>query len=225
MKKLTPTAKRKITEDWNRRFPEMGFYKPLHLLRRVGPLLIGILLERDSTNDCYLPTFHVHNLGNIFPVITLTLSEPLRTETTQAPDKIKVSQHASRFKEACKQLSYQAPLPLEGNVQLSAVIRAYKASFGKPTTHYQVELLEDTIMISSWCRDEERAVALLSEAKEVLFSWPKDILDSIGGLEAWYSRCWRLIEKPRLTEKTVGEEIKRLGLEKIPVSKLITDVR
>ena len=116
MKKLTLTAKQQITEDWNRCFPEMGIYKPLHLLRRVGPVLIGILLERDSTKDRYLPTFHVHNLAKPFPVITLTLSEPLRTEITQAPDQIKVSQHESRFEEASERMDRQALLPLKGDV-------------------------------------------------------------------------------------------------------------
>ena len=95
MKKLTPAVKRKITLDWHDCFPEMGIYKPLHLLRRVGPLLIGILLERDRTADRYLPTFYVHNLAKHFPVITLTLASPLRTEKTFAPDKIKVSEHES----------------------------------------------------------------------------------------------------------------------------------
>jgi hypothetical protein len=38
---LTPAWKTKITADWSAAFPGLGVYKPLHLLRRAGPLLMG----------------------------------------------------------------------------------------------------------------------------------------------------------------------------------------
>jgi hypothetical protein len=223
MKKLTPTVKRKITEDWSRCFPEMGIYKPLHLLRRVDALLIGILLERDSTNDRYLPTFHVHNLAKHFPVVKLTLSEPLRTETTCAPDKIKVSQHESKFRQASERISQQASLPLKGDIRLSDVICAYKEYFHRPTTHYEIELFEDLIWIATSCFDLERASLLLSEAREILSAWPRNILDSIGGLDEWYRSYKTLIENPRQIKNSVEAEIKRFGLERIPVSRMIVE--
>lgn len=60
---LTAAAKKKITLDWSRLFPELGTYRPLHLLRRVGPLLQGIALERTSGNDLYRPMAHIHCLA------------------------------------------------------------------------------------------------------------------------------------------------------------------
>lgn len=61
--KLTQYLQDKITEDWARLLPGLGIYKPMRLLRRVGPMLTGICLDRDSGNEAYRPTFHVQEAG------------------------------------------------------------------------------------------------------------------------------------------------------------------
>jgi hypothetical protein len=51
--KLTRAVEKRITEDWAREFTGMGVYKRRWLMRRVGPLLIGVSLDRDSHGDLY----------------------------------------------------------------------------------------------------------------------------------------------------------------------------
>jgi len=52
-KVLTKSAEKQITEDWQREILSLGVYEPRWLLRRVGPLLVGICLDRDSGGTSY----------------------------------------------------------------------------------------------------------------------------------------------------------------------------
>src|SRR5262245_51892547 len=123
MKELTDGAKKQITCDWSAIFPSLGVYEPLNLLRRVGPLLIGIVLERDSSNCSYRPAFHVHNLGVESDSVSLILWSPLRTPKGAA-ETIDVKDHANRFKDAAQRLSNQAPLPFAGDLTIGQLIEA-----------------------------------------------------------------------------------------------------
>lgn len=105
-KKLTPAIKKRITNDWHRLFPALGVYKPMHLLNRVGPLLIGILLEVKSGNHNYIPTFHVHNLTRPFPVVALGLATTLNREYVHQELEIDVIRtlFGSKYDEGIEQM-------------------------------------------------------------------------------------------------------------------------
>src|SRR5215471_9183446 len=112
MKTLT-LAKRQVTKDWLTQFTGLGQYEPLQLLRRVGPILEGIVLNRTSGNDVYEPTFHVHCLARESSFVTMTLDHRLRSERTGGPDWVTVRQHESKYVEAADRLRRQNPLKLE----------------------------------------------------------------------------------------------------------------
>ena len=83
---LTAVA-RDLTRDWATLFPGFGVWRPLRLLRRLGPWVQGITLERTSAGDEYRPTAHVHALTRDFPTISLTLASPLRTRGVADSDE------------------------------------------------------------------------------------------------------------------------------------------
>lgn len=56
------------TSDWAKAFPGFDVWQKLCLLRRVGPTLQGICLERTTSGDEYFATAHVHALTTDFPV-------------------------------------------------------------------------------------------------------------------------------------------------------------
>ena len=116
--KLTPSLKKKVTKDWKEFFPTLEIHKPMSLERRVGPLLIGIVLETKSGNDRYYPLFHVHNLSEVSPGISLMLWEPLRT-SYGAADWIVAKMHEKKYKDAAEKMKKQAILPIEGNIHLN----------------------------------------------------------------------------------------------------------
>ena len=121
-KLLTRAVEKQITEDWQREIPSLGIYVPRHLLKRIGPLLVGICLERDSSGNKYKPTFHVHCLGKEAPAVFLTLLTQLRSERSGGPDFIQVRFHKEKYKEAAARMIRQSLLPLDGDLTLEQVI-------------------------------------------------------------------------------------------------------
>ena len=148
---LTVLLARRITEDWAREFPGLGIYKPLWLLRRAGPLLVGVCLERSAAGDLYRPCFHVHFLGREFPCVSLTLATGLPSGRSDAPGFIPVRRHQETYKAAAAAMAGQSPLPLAGDLRLGQVLRAYRAYAATPTGQLEPVLLyRDAILLTAW---------------------------------------------------------------------------
>jgi hypothetical protein len=201
----------------------MGVKRPMHLLRRVGPLLIGILLERDSTNHTYLPIFHVHNLAIESSRISLTLYHSL-VLPNGAPDVLDVRNHESQFRDAARRMSEQALLPLAGDVALSQVIAAYQkfiadGSGGSVSRCF----FEDVTMLYSWSGQIELARASIHEAVASMMLWPPNVRQLLdrrdGALEEWEARMLNRIEGD--VAATVLQQITALEVGHLPVSRML----
>ena len=213
--KLSVSVKRLITEDWAKCFPALGIYKPMWLLRRVGPLVSGICLERDSGNDSYRPTCHVHNLAKEFPAVSLTLADPLRTVKTGASQTIQAAFHQQRFSDAAMRLQQQAQIPLSGPVHLEDCVRTYRANMDEPLWQYAWYLFDDVITLLIWCEQTQRAEAALFEFGMKMRNWPSK-LHPPGGLEVWAAICQGWIDNPHQVRETVESQTKTHGLEHLP---------
>jgi hypothetical protein len=221
LKTLTPAAQRTITDDWSRSFGGLGIYRPLRLLRRVGPLLEGITLERSSGNVDYLPTFHVHALTRPFDSVMLTLAHPLRTERTHALERISVAQHEARYPEAAARLLRQAPLPLSGDLKLEDVLAAYRAAADRPGTHYEPELYEDMVSFCAWAGQSAYAEAILLVAVAKMQQWPSGVLAAMGGLAPLQERLASEIADPAGLRRRADDQALALGASDLPVAELV----
>jgi hypothetical protein len=160
---LARSNETQITADWQREIASLGIYAPRHLLRRVGPLLVGICLDRDSGGEIYKPMFHVHSLCNEFSCVSLTLGSQLRSERSGGPSYIEVKWHQQKYKEAAARMVRQSLLPLEGDLRLEQVIDAYRAYLDSPMGKLQPVLLyRDMILLLAWSGDHEGALGLLT---------------------------------------------------------------
>lgn len=106
-----PTA-RSVTSDWAAAFPGFTAWRKLHLLRRIGPVVQGICLDRTTADDGYVPTAHVHALTREFPVISLTLGHRLQTLSGQ-PQSVPFHRHERDLQDAVDSLRTQSPLALD----------------------------------------------------------------------------------------------------------------
>lgn len=220
MKTLTRSNENHITEDWRRQLPSLGIYKPRHLLRRVGPLLVGVCLDRDSGGDIYIPTLHVHCLCKEFPCVSLTLSEQLRAEKSRGPDYIEVRWHADKHVEAAARMARQATLSLAGDLSLSDVVAAYRGYMTHPPGIYQCAVLyQDMILIAAWVGDTHMAGVLLAEVKSSL-SDDDAAYRHVGGRAAFESRCETAIADRTVVDALVVSQISELGVAELPVSEL-----
>lgn len=241
-KTLTKSAEKRITEDWYREIPSLGIYKPRWLLRRIGPLLEGICLDRDSSGDKYKPIFHVHCLGRSDSSISLMLGTQLRSERSGGPDFVQVRWHEDKYKEAAGRMVRQALLPLEGDLSLRQLINVYRDYLATPMGKLQVvPLYFDIIILLAWARDPASAQDVLAECLKIE-SGPRDVAVNrieagklvqkkihrlqepefrhVGGREVFEEICQRLIENPTEIQQTVDTQISAFGVEHLPVSKL-----
>lgn len=217
---LTSPVARRITRDWAREFPGLGIYKPRWLLRRAGPLLVGICLDKGAASDAYLPCFHVHFLGREFPCVSLTLLTALRSEHSGGPRGIPVRWHDQQYKAAAADLACQVPLPLEGDLPLRQILRAYRDYAATPLGQVEPVLLyRDAILLTAWAGRPRQACWFLRACLWHGFDEARFL--RVGGRDAFETDCRRLIVQPALIHQTVQAQIAKLGLERLPASQLL----
>jgi len=240
---LTKASEKQITEDWQREIPILAVYEPRWLLRRVGPLLVGICLDRDSGGDIYKPIFHVHCLAHEFPCVSLTLATQLRSERSGGPSYIEVKWHKHKYKDAAARMVRQSLLPLEGDLRLEQVIDAYRRYMGTPMGRLAPVLeYRDMILLLAWSGDPQGALKLLMEALQISDA-PREVsfnrmqggkvvtqsvqtiegfnFQHVGGRAAFEAECRKLIGNPALVQQTVDSQIAALGVGNLPVSNLL----
>lgn len=211
--KLTPKIEKSITNDWHNEFPNLSVYKPRHLLRRVGPLLIGVCLDRDSSAEKYKPCFHVHFLGKEFPVVSLTLCSQLKAKSG-GPECVEVRFHEEKFLDAARRLKEQSPLPLDDSpVGLGAIVDAYRLHMKTPLGNRQCAILSaDVIGLMVLCDQRDGAK---HELEQVLKTSDESVFQTFGGRRGFEERMSAAIENPTILETIVQSQIERLGLKDI----------
>lgn len=219
-KLLNAAVEKQITRDWQAELPSLGIYKPRHLLRRVGPLLVGICLDRDSSANKYMPTFHVHCLCAAFPSVSLLLDTQLRTERTDGPDYIEVRLHEDKYKEAAARMARQSLLPMSGDLTLAQVLDAYREHMLTPMGRLTVmHLYRDMILLSAWAGDQKGALKLLEEA--LSSTTDEATFRHVGGRTGFETECRKSIANPENIEQVVQDQVAALKLAELPQSNLL----
>jgi len=160
-------------------------------------------------------------LGKRFPVVSLTLAQPLLTERTKAPQSLQVAHHQGHFREAASRLRHQALLPFEGPITLGVALNAYRSYARRPTTNYPVDLFEDMILLAAWCGQLDQVSILIETACKEISSWPPQIVSSFGGLDSWADRVSVSSVSEALSEQ-VKDEISGLRIDGVPAAPLGT---
>lgn len=220
---LSAVAKRHITEDWKRSLPNLGIYKPMWLLKRNGPLLMGVILDRTRSNDAYIPIFHVHNL--LWPSPFLVLSLALRVPNELQPRlerRIRVDQHDLEFASIVGILKGLVPEVAGSDVSISNVLRMHgefllqKRDFA--LARHCVGVFTDVILLSFWAGYADYARQSLNDATEIMKSWNAPAIN----VPSWRSAVEAQLDRSRL-EETLAEEIRKLKLEHLPAYELLSD--
>lgn len=213
--KLSAAQASRITKDWQDEFPGLGVYKPLHLMRRCGPVLVGLCLDRTSSGDAYKPTFHTHCLLRQFPIISLSLAVQLKT-ANGTDTAVSVRSHESGLSNYAAKMRALALIPLEGELKLSQFDDACLQWLHQQQSPYWPMVLEDRILLHAWCGADFGKT--LREAETILRSWPSFVTDKFGGTSGWLARVERIAGNRNVLEKTLTSEIESHGLAHLPQS-------
>ncbi|MFD7447168.1 hypothetical protein, partial [Streptomyces sp. NPDC059909] len=157
-----------ITADWAALFPEYTARK-LHLLRRVGPLVQGIFLERVTSGEEYAPVAHVHSLVRDFPVISLDLGTPRQ-------DRVDARRHKDQFRAAAARLEATSSLPLREVPAPADVVRAYRehaVARQRGRLPAAVLQLEDSVLVAAAAGEHALANESMALVVELSQRWSK----------------------------------------------------
>jgi hypothetical protein len=223
MTKLSPAVKRQITEDWHRLFPQMAVHQSMWLARRVGPLVQGVCLERDSVGGAYFPTTHLHNLCRPFPAISLSLAQRLLNERSRTQERIAVQFHAQHYREAAQRLTQASLLPLIGDLTLHQVLEAHRGyrELNRPDSKYPVLLFEDGILLFAWIGQRERAAELLNQYMAEMRDWPATVMARYGGVGGWENKMVESIENSENLQVTAEFQAHQLKAADLPPAQLL----
>lgn len=222
--KLTQSAQKKITKDWNREFATLAIYKPMWLLKRNGPLLFGICLNRDSGNEEYTPTFHVHNLARTFPSITLSLDRPLLSKRHNSTDFIQVRFHDNDFPNAVRRFKEQNPLLDRKDVGFLAISNFYREQIAQRLRQFPCNELADLALVAAAIGLKTRSTRIVDDAVSCMRTWPTHIIERIGGVEEWRVNISNECSDVGRLKMIVQSQIREHDLVDIPSFELVSDI-
>lgn len=218
MKLKTPEARR-ITADWAALFPEFTVWKPLRLLRRIGPVLQGIALERSTSGERYYPTAHVHALTRDFPVVSLSLAHYLH-QPVVAKEAVDVGRHADTFRAAAGRMEERSPLPLRRRPDIAEIVLAYRAAAVAAQRGSRIPVgipeLEDMVLVAAAAGERALAEESLDRVRQIADGWSKyEAPMGWADTREWLARLEERAGDPAGLAATVEEQIVQHGLAKM----------
>lgn len=224
--KLTSPVRAQVTADWHKKFPGLGIYESMWMLRRCGPLVNGILLDRKTGNTAYQPIWHVTMLGTGSDNLSLTLDTPLSLNRHGVSDDIRMLFHnESKVDVAAVRIKEQALLPLEGPLSKSQVLAAYRDFMTRKFWYNTVSphlLFGDKVRLHAWCGNA-------SEAKTTAVEAATSLQEKFGDrysrqqIAEWLDNQLESAANPNDVRDLVDGDIDALGLRKLPSSELFCD--
>lgn len=218
--KPTAATVRRVTSEWAEAFPGFDVWRKLRLLRRIGPVLQGICLERTTSGDEYFATAHVHALTSEFPVISLMLNQRLLSSSGQ-PERLRFARHEAEFRSAAARLSDQSKLSLGEAPSLEQIVRGYhSAAVHRQAKGHPPAVLEmrDSILTAAAAGRKDLVEEGLRLADELANVWPKSRLPLDWESKAvWLAELTFKANDPDALWEVVEGQIAKHELEKIRV--------
>jgi hypothetical protein len=218
LSKVDTAMIRRVTKDWAGAFGGFDVWRPLRLIRRIGPVLQGITLDRSTSGDAYYPTAHVHALTREFPVIAFGLEQRL-VGPSGMPEKISFSRHSADFPDASKRLAGQSRLSLGSPPSVEEVVdQFYTLAIEKQEKGYEpgVNEMEDGLAVAAVLGDKARVDRGFELARELLDKWPKSRLPfNFPGTGEWLDGLAVKVGAPEIISNTVDEQIVAHKLTKV----------
>ena len=175
MSKVDAVTVKRVTKDWANEYAGFDVWRPLRLIRRIGPVLQGITLDRSTSGDAYFPTAHIHALTRAFPVISLELGQRLAT-SSGVQEAVQFSRHTEDFPDASRRLAEQARLSLDARPTIEDVVlelRAFAISQQAQGNPPAVNEVEDSVLIPAANGSVGVAEESLQLAQDLLGDWLK----------------------------------------------------
>jgi len=213
--KFDAKMKRSITRDWKEQFPTFIVWKPDRLIKRYGPVLVGICFEPSGSNDDYTPIVHMHNLSIPFPTISLALAGRV-LDDKGVIKRIDITDHEKKYMQFVDQIQLEYPYIDKDKIDFNDLVLAtHKYLSGRYILH-QTSPYNMIITTAVYLGQMEYAMEALNQFKEIISKWPDRAFNIIGSVDKWREGMLEMINKPDEICANVEEEIikhKLTGIE------------
>ncbi|CAI3943119.1 unnamed protein product [Commensalibacter communis] len=221
LKRLTASEKKIITSDWKSVLKNYQNYKTLHLIKRNGPILIGVYLQPVYAGEHYVPVFHTHSLMTVAPTIGLSSLICLKGKKG-ANESISVLRHASEFEKLVSAFKKQVPLAFVRELYCQALDQYYQ-HFITIDKGYSIHVMTENILLLFWCQYDRQAIEQrINKYKSIIQQWPDAAKIRFSSEQGWEKSIHSLMSLDRLQE-TVQKELLKFKLDQIEDNGLIID--
>ena len=176
--KLSTTIKREITKDWSELFVHFLVYNPMQLLRRYGCLLQCISLDRNTSNDEYLPVHHFFNLANpLQDTIVFSAYTVLLTKRHQVEDYVSIYRHRNNIDDIVLEFKKQVPALEKGNLKGTEIIDSYNSFINKHRSNdtlYPIIQWYDILCLLVWCEESYETKIFIDKCLNDIQKWPNN---------------------------------------------------
>ncbi|EOC1299425.1 hypothetical protein [Cronobacter dublinensis] len=218
MKKLTITEQKKITNDWKSHLNIYSSYKPLHLIKRNGPLLTGVYFKPMYGGEHYVPVFHTHSLMTPFPVISINCPKALQN-SKNVTESISFSRHEKQLEKLVIDFKTQCPVAFEEELNFNIVMEFYE-DYIHNSIEFPLQAMTDSVLLSFWCNDDMSCENKITKYSVIIDSWPETAQKRFGGAEQWAKDVRQLMNMDSLNA-TITSELAKFKLESLQDYKII----
>lgn len=214
-KTITPKALKTIVADWQEELPMLGIWKKQWLVRRVGPIVVGVCIDVLGGRRHYRPTAFMDVL--VKPELGVTFGLP-RYWSSNVGDCIRPQFHDRHYRNAAAWLCEHAYVPLDRYLHPDDLIEGY-TQYLRDHPREEFSQIPEQTRLMILCREPEEANKLLSRIKD---NFKPDDFDYYGGRDALVDLLEREMADPRILDRMVAEKVEVQELGEVPYSDLIT---
>ena len=189
----------------------MGVYKNMWLMNICGPLAVGILLEVKSDKKSYIPTLHIHNLCQEFPVISLGISMEMKAIEIDDVNRI--------YLYTANELKKNTFIALSGDIVLNELLEQLKVYFYKFKLN-PIIVLEYMIYLAAWSGCQNIYYDVMEFVVENIKNHP-DMFRDDEVYREWYQMLPKDVNRVNELRTIVKEQELKLKTLKLPHRNLI----
>lgn len=173
--------KRKTLDLWQKEFPEFSCWKDF-IVKKCGPLIVGICLDPRRDPDYYTPTFFIHNL--ISDSKSLTLMYGVAPTRKGATVSIKYESDIQQARDSLLKNAHPLNTQISFEVFLNHIYHCFSndTRFGHP---YLPSALSDIITTGCYVGCSDYFLSTLSEAQKKIDEASDININIIGSSHKW----------------------------------------
>ena len=190
-------------------------FQPFHLIKRTGPVVIGVYLHTGSSNSDYVPTAHIHCILRDAPGISLAAMHRVKN-SKGANAGVRVPLHDEYWRRFAERLLAECAILEDRPLSLQDVLMQYRNRLKLGEHKYQAGIFTDIILLLHWGGYEQHALDAVEFFVAEMEQWPDSTLQKRLGIDTWRNEVeLQLVSQEDLNE-VLTQHIQDLKLEKHP---------